>query len=158
YALRRTWWANLRRQVERRAALALGPLARLEIVPVADGAVVAAEALPDAVNPLPSDHDDEIERVDRTLAALLILAAAIRPLHHAGPVWLTFAPDALEAAGDRLLIPTLDLEVFHAGTTPAAVRISPAYSPPEVCSFLGDKIGPATDVYHLGLYAYYRLA
>src|SRR5581483_8444849 len=28
----------------------------------------------------------------------------------------------------------------------------------ELCAFRGDRIGPATDVFHVSLYAYYRLA
>lgn len=157
YALGRSRWAELRRHVERRAALRQGPLAPIEIVPVGDGAVVVASALP-AASALPPDCGDEFERVERTLAALRLLGAAIAPLHDAGLVWLNFDPAAVEIGGDQIRVSNLDLQVFPAGTTPGVLRLSPAYSPPEVCGFVGEKIGPATDVYHLALYAYYRLA
>src|SRR5262249_51520648 len=92
------------------------------------------------------------------LVACNRLQGAFRPLHEAGLVWVNFDPLALERSSDRVQITNLDLEVFRAGECPESLSVSPRYSPPEVCSFRAGRIGPATDVFHLSLYAYYWLA
>src|SRR5262245_3283894 len=64
YALNRSWWRDLRAAVERRAAMALDILAPIRVVPVADGALVVADALPGAAGALPDDREEEIARVE----------------------------------------------------------------------------------------------
>jgi serine/threonine protein phosphatase PrpC len=158
YALSRSWWRDLRAAVERRSAESLDILAPIRIVPVGDGALVVAESLPRAATPLPPDRADELDRVERTLDALRLLARPMQALHASGLVWLNFDPREMESAAGRVQLTNLDLLVFPAGACPDALRLSPLYSPPEVCGFEGEKFGPATDVFHLGMYAYYRLA
>jgi serine/threonine protein phosphatase PrpC len=160
YALSRAWWRDLAGDVGRRAACSVDVLGPIHVVRLDDAAVVVAEALPAAVDPLPavSATAGELAGLEQTLAAGRTLAAAMASLHQAGLVWLNFDATAVEAAGDRLRITNLDLQVFRAGACPDSLRLSPAFSPPEVCSFRAGHIGPATDVFHLALYAFYRLA
>ncbi len=159
YALHPAWWQDMAAIVRERTAYRLDVLAPVEIARVGDGAVVVAAGLPDARRPLMDVAEgDEMACVEGALAACRTLAAALEPLHRAGLVWLNFAPEALEVGDECVSLANLDLQLFRAGTCPASLRLSPAYSPPEVCSFRGDRIGPATDVYHACLYLYYRLA
>jgi protein phosphatase len=101
---------------------------------------------------------DERTVLQETLDACRSLAAAMQPLHAAGLVWLNFDPSALEATPAGLRIAKADLHVCPAGTCPDNLRISPEYSAPEVSALQAESISQATDVYHLALYAYYRLA
>jgi serine/threonine protein phosphatase PrpC len=159
YALHPAGWHDMTAMVCERAAYRLDVLAPLEIAPVGDGAVVVATGLADVRRPLMDVMDgDEMANVESALAACRILAAALEPLHRAGLVWLNFAPEALQVGEQGVCLANLDLQLFRMGTCPASLGLSPAYSPPEVCSFRGDRIGPTTDVYHASLYLYYRLA
>ena len=105
-----------------------------------------------------AEKSDELAWLDGALAACRTLAAALTPLHQAGLLWLNFDPEALEVADAGVRLTNLDLHLFHAGACPDSLRLSAAYSPPEVCGFRGDRIGPATDVFHVCTYLYYRLA
>jgi serine/threonine protein phosphatase PrpC len=143
-------WRGLEPALRRRAALALDVLAPVEVVPIADGAVVIAAALPDArpalaVPALP--FSDPIAELENLLEACRTVAAALAPLHGAGFAWLEFDPDCLVTAGGRSQITNLDLALSAPGAR------HPAYVAPE-----GNAAGGPTDVYHLCLYAYYRLA
>src|SRR5262249_36074189 len=141
--------------------VSLDVLAPTHVAPVGDGVGAAAEALPGAKAALALDAGPEdalIAPLDRLLAECRVLVTALEGLHEVGLVWLRFDPEALLTDGARLSIANLDLQVFPAGTCPDSLRLAPAWSPPEVCQFRGERIGPATDVFHLGLYAYYRLA
>jgi protein phosphatase len=159
YALAPGWWQDMAALVRQRAAAALDVLAPVEVVPVGDGAVVVAKGLPDARRPLLDVPDgDEMAHVEAALAACRTLVAALEPLHRAGLVWVNFAPEALEVSHRGVCLANLDLQLFRAGTCQHSLRLSADYSPPEVCSFRGDRIGPATDVFHVCLYLYYRLA
>lgn len=159
YAFGRGWWGGLADVVEQRASLSLDVLAPLAVVRVADGAVAVARALPDAARPLSRPPpDDALARLDDTLAACRLLERAITPLHAAGLVWLNFDPAGLLVAGDRVQIQALDFMLYPVGACSDNVRLSAAYSPPEVCAFRAQGIGRATDVFHVAMYAYYRLA
>jgi serine/threonine protein phosphatase PrpC len=159
YALHPAWWLDMAALVRARAAANLDVLAPIEVIPIGDGAVIVATGLVGARRPLMEVADgDDMSCVESALAACQTLAAALEPLHRAGLVWLNFVPDALEVGTHGTCLANLDLQVFPAGTCPASLRLSPAYSAPEVCSFRGDRIGPATDVFHTCLYLYYRLA
>jgi serine/threonine protein phosphatase PrpC len=145
--------------VRERSAISLDVLAPVEVVPVGEGAVVVAAGMPGARQPLMDVVEgDEMACVEGALAACRTLAAALEPLHRAGLVWLNFDPQALEVSDRGIYLTNLDLQLFRTGTCPDSLRLSPAYSPPEVCGFRGDRIGPATDVFHASLYLYYRLA
>jgi serine/threonine protein phosphatase PrpC len=160
YALNPAWWRDLGPAVRQRADCALDVLAPVEVIPIGAGAVVAAATLLDARRALgvPSPPGDLLTLLDDVVRACRTLAAALEPLHGAGLVWLNFDPDCLETADGRLQITNLDLQLFRAGDCPQSLRLSSAYSPPEVCRFQSERIGPASDVYHLSLYAYYQLA
>jgi serine/threonine protein phosphatase PrpC len=172
HALGPAWWAQRQPRVAARAAVTSAVLAPVEVLPLADGAVVAAHALPPGSanggehlpQPLAQLFDERelraFELID--LSGLCVacgyLEAAFAPLHEAGLVWLNFDPAEIEWADGWVQVTNLDLEVFRTGECPDSLHVSPRYSPPEVCSFRANRIGPATDVYQLSLYAYYWLA
>jgi serine/threonine protein phosphatase PrpC len=160
YALAPAEWRRLSAAVSERARTHLDVLAPIEIHPFDEGALVVAEGLRGATHPLLSqrDADDEFAALDALLDACRLLSDCLSPLHEAGLVWLEFDPTALEANESSLALTNLDLALFHAGVCPESIRLSSSYSPPEVCSFRGERIGPATDVFHVSLYLYYRLA
>ena len=165
YALNSSWWRDLSAVIGRRSRNALEVLAPLEVVPVADGAVVVAHGFPGSTRPLVADPcsgvdlgDDPLAQLSDAVDCCKHLARALTPLHAAGLVWLNFDPRELLLADDRVQIAGLDLRVFPAGAYPDSLGLSPAYSPPEVCGFRGDRVGPATDVFHVSAYLWYRLA
>jgi serine/threonine protein phosphatase PrpC len=159
YAFHRESGREIIEGAQHRAAVALEVLAPLEILPVANGTLVVAEALPGAVRPLATPASgDQLVRLEDAVAACEMLAAALQPLHRAGLVWLNFDPEALEIDGIAIRLTNLDLYCFPAGACPDRLRLSPTWSPPEVCGFRGERIGPATDVFHVSLYLYHRLA
>lgn len=162
YALGPEVWPGLAEPVRARAAAALGVLAPLTVVEHEGGAVVVADALPGGGRPLavPPAGATPLALVEATFAACTLLGEVMRKLHRAGLVWLTFDPLMLERAGTGAArrVANLDLAVYPAGACPDGVPLHPAYAAPEVCAFRAEAVGPATDVYHLGLYAYYALA
>ncbi len=139
------------------------------------GQWVICPAAPTADRPWrdrPPSHDP-LERLHGLIADMLSVAHALDQLHRHGRVWLNFDPAAIEDAGPlpaaahpeaaelglRLLrITNLDLRLFRRGECPASVVFNAHYAPPEVCAFRSAEIGPATDVYHLALFAYYWCA
>jgi serine/threonine protein phosphatase PrpC len=82
----------------------------------------------------------------------------MRPLHEAGFVWLNFHPDHLERGATGAHVTNLDVRLFRGGEHTEGVPLAGLYSPPEVCESCPEQIGPASDVFHLSAYAYYRLA
>src|SRR5262245_7774080 len=161
YALNPTWWRDLSAVVGQRARNVFDVLAPLEVVPLAEGALVLAHALENADCPLaygPCPEADPLARLDDALAACKLLLRALGPLHHAGLLWLNFDPAGLHVAGDRIQVTALDLRLFPAGSYPDSLPLSPLYSPPEVFRFRGARLGPATDVFHVAAYLWNRLA
>ncbi len=153
YALGPAAWEELAAAVRARALVALAILAPIEIVEVGAGALVAATALPDAgpALPAPPAGNDELEHLAGLLDACRALGGVLSSLHAAGFTWPNFDPECLEWAGERTCITNLDLCAPRAGERAVPLPFSAAYAPPETC-------GPATDVFHLSAYAYYRLA
>ena len=99
------------------------------------------------------------ELLDETLRVGRWLNTVMTSLHASGHVWLEFDPQAIEVREPLVRVANLDWRLFPIGRCPSHLaRISPQYSPPEVCRFHDDWIGPRTDVYHLALFVYYRLA
>ena len=97
--------------------------------------------------------------LEETLRVARLLNIAMTGLHDSGHVWLEFDPQAIEVGESLVRVTNLDWRLFPIGRCPSHLaRISPQYSPPEVCRFHDDWIGPRTDVYHLALFVYYRLA
>ncbi|MSU77969.1 MAG: hypothetical protein EXS16_07720 [Gemmataceae bacterium] len=120
---------------------------------------------------LPKAKDDLAE-LQRLSACVHSVAHALSLLHERGLVWLNFNPSMMEDIGPLspsvndstsadwrwLRITNLDLELFPSRMMPERVRIHPHYAAPEIVQFLGNEIGPATDVFHLAMLAYYWLA
>ena len=159
-----TWQSHL----EERQRLNLDVLPACRTVDVADGQWVICEAAP-ASRPWRDrlSLTDGPTRVRRLLCDVASLAHTLEQLHRNGLVWLTFDPAAIEdlgplADGDddlkRLCITNLDLRVYHHGECPSWLGFNARYAPPELCSVRAADIGPATDVYHLALFAYYWCA
>jgi serine/threonine protein phosphatase PrpC len=133
---------------------------------------------PAAASLTPPWHDrppieDPVERIRRLLADVASLAYTMEQLHRQGCVWLNFDPAAIEEIGTlatwidaepaepgmRLWrITNLDVRLYRRGECPPSLNFNAKYAPPEVCAFRASEIGPATDVYHLALFAYYWCA
>lgn len=159
YALNRSWWRDLGEHVRKRAAVQLPLLAPLRILPHGEGAIVVAETLPNgSPAPIQDPPADVFVLSAAALTACERLARVVETLHQAGYVWLNFDPLAMEIAGENLRITNLDLQLFVVGSCPESLRLSAAYSPPELTSFNGERIGPGADVFHLALFAYYYIA
>jgi protein phosphatase len=114
-----------------------------------------------------------LARLQILLADVASLAYTMGQLHRQGRVWLTFDPAAVEDVGplsrradpeaaelgSRLLrVTNLDTRLYRFGECPESLRFSAKFAAPEVCAFRAAEIGPATDVYHLALFAYYWCA
>ncbi len=159
YALSRSWWEDLADRIQQRVRQQLPGLAPLEVVPLEEGWLVLASGLIGATCPLlQPPPDDLLARLNDTLALCRLLERVLSPLHQAGWIWLNFDPATLHVAGQQVQITSLDLALFAQRQCPTSVRLSTAYSPPELFSFRAERLGPATDVFHVALYAYYRLA
>ncbi|HET6879546.1 MAG TPA: protein phosphatase 2C domain-containing protein [Pirellulales bacterium] len=156
-------WRDVADDVERRRDVRLGVLSQIQIAALDGGAFVAAEAMPGARRTSQESVPARDEEAWPVSLDLLVdhcakLVAAMAELHEAGYVWLNFDPNAIQLGEAGSQITNLDLAVYQKGSCPPSLRISPAYSPPEVCNFIGENIGPATDVFHLAMFAYYWLA
>lgn len=159
------FWAELQPQINLRQACDLDVLPPIQIIQRNGGALIAAEVWrnPSAVvghriiagsDPV---HIDDL--FEATLATCQILNRAMTGLHSRELVWLEFDPAAVEIKDEQVRITNMDWRLFPFRECPTRfARISPVYSPPEVCRFRDDLIGPETDVYHLALFAWYRLA
>jgi serine/threonine protein phosphatase PrpC len=116
---------------------------------------------------------DPMARARNLVADVGSLAHTLGQLHRQGRIWLTFDPAALEDLGPlpsradaeaetlglRLWrITNLDLRLFRAGECPASLGFHAKFAAPEVCAFRAAEIGPATDVYHLAMFAFYWCA
>jgi protein phosphatase len=161
-------WPKWEAGVTQRCAVAHATLAPCRWQADTGGVWVIAEASGRAAHPwLHSVAGDPVAELRRLLGHLEQLAATLHALRAAGWQWLTFEPRALEhapgtrhrAAPEHLLrITNLDLRLFALGEGPAEVPFSPRYVAPEVCRFNAAALGPATDVFHLGMVAYYWIA
>lgn len=154
-------WSELADSAARRNEASVACLPRMRIVEFAGGAAIVADSetsfkLPAAI---PRRFEGDWTPSLRPIAAAIDrLATAIGLLHEVGYVWLNFDPDAVETLDDRLLLTNLDCRLFPAGQCPSTLQLSPLYSPPEAFAFVGERIGPQTDVYHLGMLAYLLIA
>jgi serine/threonine protein phosphatase PrpC len=114
---------------------------------------------------------DPVDRLRLLVADVESLANTLTELHRRELVWLTFDPAALEDGGvlpsgvdpsepqpHLWRITNLDVRLFRSGECPSSLAFNAHYAPPEVCAFRAADIGPATDVYHLALFAYYWCA
>lgn len=103
--------------------------------------------------------DDELAELNRLLRALEPLTCAVERLHDNGLCWANFDPLALErTANGEVRITNLDLAVYRTGVTPEGLSVHNGFAAPETSRFSDRHIGPATDVFHIALFAYYWLA
>ncbi|MGH7137739.1 MAG: hypothetical protein ACREHD_18480 [Pirellulales bacterium] len=140
-------WRVVADDVQRRRDVRLGVLSPIQVAVLDGGAFVAAEVMFTAS--VPADESDQArdeeawpERLDSLVDRCATLAAAMAQLHEAGYVWLNFDPDAILLGDAGSQITNLDLAIFQKGSCPPSLRISPAYSPPEVCNFVGEVSAP----------------
>ncbi|MBY0230735.1 MAG: protein phosphatase 2C domain-containing protein [Gemmataceae bacterium] len=147
HALDADWLADLAPQLAARRAAPLDVLPPLQVVPHAGGALVVREKGPSIPFPASDDPAD-------VLAACALLADPLERLHDAGLLWLQFDPEAVEA-GPRL--GNLDLGLHFQGACPDGLPVSP-WSSPEVAALDAGRLGPASDVWSLALFAYLRFA
>ena len=159
-AVRPELWPELAKDVHARRSLILQELPPIQVLETGGGAVIFAEAwLPEQDDSLQSPPASVEELLMETLVWCRKIAIAMDSLHRSGHVWLDFDPSAVEFNENQVRITNLDWRVFPCGKCPALLaRISKLYSPPEVCQFRDEQIGARTDVFHLAIAAYYRLA
>jgi serine/threonine protein phosphatase PrpC len=154
-------WPRCREAVEERERVRLPALAPITIAQIGGGAVVVADCSESAVRTDATCcdlHTDGAEsRVNAVVQRCRQLHGVLQELHLHGFVWLTFDPEAIERSAQVVRITNLDLALFPIGRCPGQLAVSPSYSPPEVCRFQAEKIGPATDVFQLALFAYFSL-
>lgn len=166
-------WPVLRGLAEERRDVVLPALPPIQIRELEGGAVIlaewwdAGERLPQLT---PMDSAPSDTRSDSEIAAAItasvkaiqqrchVYGNLMNQLHSSGYTWLNFDPDAVEIQGAAARITNLDQALYRSGQCPDRLRISPRYSPPEVCRFQGHKIGPASDVFQLAMFAYYAFA
>jgi PPM family protein phosphatase len=156
------FWPQYREAVEERERVRMAALPPIAIARVSGGAVVVADcwesAAPTGAIRNDTSRDGAQSRVETVVQGCRRLHTAMQELHRDGYVWLNFAPEAIERSEDVVRITNLDLGLFPVGRCPERLPVSPRFSPPEVCRFQSDKIGPSTDVFHLALFAYFSLA
>ncbi len=159
-------WATRRAGVEERGRYRGNVLPPCRIVPDQNGVWLLAEAWSPQPPPwlLPPARDP-LDEARRLAAFLDVLATALGELHAQGLVWLTFDPRDLEflpasaaRPAPRLRFTNLDLAVYPRGRCPDRLHVNVKFAAPEICRFRACDLGPATDVYHLAVFAYYWLA
>src|SRR5262249_2753131 len=104
---------------------------------------------------------DPLDEVARVAQFLRSLAAALAELHALGCLWFNFDPAALVTPfrqPDHVGFTNLDLELFPFDDPPVEVPAAPGFVAPEQAGAWQARLSPATDVYRLGLFAYYWLA
>ena len=146
-------WRLLGQNIRDRAALVCSALPQTTVLEISGGALLFTETGEHAPTSPPTNE------VSAVLAECELLAVAMTALHSVGGVWFDFDPTAIEVRDGQARITNLDWRIVRFGECPEySARVSPQYSPPEVCGFRAEQIGTATDVFHLAMFAYYRLA
>ncbi|MDB5387829.1 MAG: hypothetical protein JWM11_3475 [Planctomycetaceae bacterium] len=154
-------WPALQPRVEERAGLKISALPPIKVIPTGGGAIVVTEWWEDG-NPaaqLPRiEPGTELQNSLKAVWQLCCLYGQLMTeLHECNFVWLNFDPEAVEFRGTDARITNLDTVLFRKGECPSRIRVSPRYSPPEVCRFQSERIGPSSDVFHLAMFTYYAL-
>lgn len=159
-AVRPELWQELSGDVRSRQSTRLRVLPPLHVTEMQGGALLLAECWKSGktnISEAPLNALDEV--LIETLTHSQQLARVMTELHNTENVWFEFDPEAVETKNDEVRIVNMDWRLFPLGRCPARfARVSPKYSPPEVCRFRDELIGPRTDVFHLALSVYYRLA
>lgn len=150
------WWAAIQERLHFNSITVLPNCCVLE---QPDGAWVLAETTNRPPGPWAERGQDPYEENRRLLCFLHPLADALEEMHEHGLLWLTFDPRHLEEGPDgSLRLANLDLCVYPHGEVPDWLPLKASFAAPEVVRFRPGDIGPRTDVFHLGLFAYYWLA
>ncbi|MBM4070341.1 MAG: hypothetical protein FJ271_15505 [Planctomycetes bacterium] len=161
-----TVWERTRDAIMDRRTRSASALPPIQVVEEARGAWVLAEVRGVPARPweatVPENPLDDLRDLCRFLK---VLAGELESLHEQQLAWLTFDPREMEwiegsdtPIGASLRFTNLDLEVYPARRLPPQLPALAVFAPPEVSRFQAQDIGPATDVYHLALFAYYWLA
>jgi protein phosphatase len=153
-------WEQWQTSITDRVALTCPALPPCRLVEEPNGVWVMAETTSRPATPWTATAKGPIEDLLRLSEFLKRLAGTLEDLHACGLTCLTFHPLELEeaSAGGPLRFTNMDLQVYPAGRLPERLQVVPAFAPPEVSRFQSWDIGPATDVFHLALFAYYWLA
>jgi serine/threonine protein phosphatase PrpC len=158
-------WERWRPAAEERLSYASPPLPPCRLIDEPGGVWVVADcALQQATPWTRRVAGNTIQDLNDLCRFLDELARALEQLHEHGLVWLTFDPGEIEEVGadddadSRLRFTNLDLRVFRAGRGSERLQARPSFAAPEVSRFQARDLGPATDVYHLALFAWYWLA
>jgi protein phosphatase len=159
------YWEAWRATVEERLSYHLAVLPPCRLVEEENGRWLIAQSTARPVTPW-TEHvaHDPIEDLRRLCGFLERLAPALEELHGQQLTWLTFDPQEIEEAGNGqagaggLWFTNLDLALYPARRSPEKLQVRPAYAAPEVARFRAGDLGPASDVFHLAMFAYYWLA
>ncbi len=159
-------------EIERRRHLSLSTLPPIQIHEDREGCWVVAELVGQPFAPWDEPPGmNPILEFRRLVESIQSVSQAMDQLHQVRTVWLNFDPSELEDVGPlqspgtaephhlrQLRITNLDQTTFPFGTLPNRLTIRPKFSAPEIVRYQANAIGPATDVFHLGLLTYYWIA
>jgi protein phosphatase len=158
YALSAEDYAERKTALKRRQSLIHPQLAPIWLVEQAHGAWLVAEAAEPWLPPAIAPETSGWEQLSITAEIVEKIAEALTLLHQSGLIWGSFDPHALEQGPQGLRFSNLDGAAYRAGEPIPPLAIAPAYVAPEAAAYRAEAIGPATDVFALAAYAYYRLA
>lgn len=150
------WLAAVQERIKHNDLPCLPPV---RLVEEADGAWVSADLAGEPPQPWSEASNEPYADLRRLQSVLERLAQALEQLHSRGLLWLTFDPLQLEETAEgRLRFTNLDLVLYRQGECPERASYHSNFMAPEISSVLSEQIGPRTDVFHLGMFAYYWLA
>jgi serine/threonine protein phosphatase PrpC len=157
-------WAEWRPLVEERCRIACAALPPCRLVPEDHGAWVIAEesGRRDQVR-REVGGSDPLDPLRQLLTVIEPLASALECLHKQGLYWPTFAPEEVELVFGhgqpaQARFTNLDLRVFPVGRLPSGLQVQLGFVAPELWRSQEERLGPATDVFHLAMFALYWLA
>jgi serine/threonine protein phosphatase PrpC len=158
-----TQWPEWSESLGRRQQFVAASLPPCRTTTEAEGVWVTVEAKATCATPwLVARGKHPLEQLRLLLEILGPLTAALEGLHGQGLVCLPFDPRCLEVVevGPAVTVrfTNLDLSVCPSGPCPDRLQVLPSFASPEVSRYLGHEVGPAVDVYHTALFAYYWLA
>jgi PPM family protein phosphatase len=161
----RAAWERWRPTVEERLSYRLPALPPCRLIEDQSGVWLAAEFSGRRALPWTTRVPEKVgEDLQRLVESLKQLAQCLEELHAQHLVWLTFDPAEIEdvtstdAARSCLRLMNVDLGIPRIGNSPERLQVRPAFAAPEVSRFHAPDLGPATNVFHLALFAYYWLA
>lgn len=156
-------WEQWEDRVVARRANQANFLASIDFLPNTSDRVVYAEGLqspsPLSLPSIRTQHDlDWLDCLSAVKSAIGPVVECLMQMNRDQYVWLNFDPTQIQLEGNAVQLTNLDLQLFPFKYCPDILRISKLYSPPEVVRFDSGKIGPSTDVFHLGAWLFYFIA